>query len=677
MIKGRCISKLFLVFFIISPAVLTTAFFFAGCGSSESLPVLTGVFLDSAVQGLEYQYGSKVGKTDENGKFYYNSQDEIIFSLGGVEIGRSFNPKEMMTPIDLVDDPASFVTHPTVTNICRLLQSLDEDGNPENGIFITKEIRDVIQSSVTSFNFNVDSDAFKTAMTPLFNELNSSGVFNGGNAPRSLVDPIPAQNHFFSTLAEQNATPVVLINLGDGYTNGTKGGFGNVHQYTQNTSFAAYISYQLANACDLIWVNPLLEIDTDKYDEDGTRVFYRIENSEDDFNADEEYLPYFTPTNLGVDGATIQSIISDKTDLTSGTYSLLNEILLPIPENKVVSQLEAAVYVANKYKNRLKLFTLWIGAEDTLGSVTGERSDHLTEAEILAYLNDVNAGRDTIESNLTNIIDTLKEEEDAGISRYIFIGTLPSIKTVGALYGKSDIEAMATFEGANVTALSDGTLIGYKAFISNIANTLDTDNATLNAAIAETILNDADVLDPGEIALIDNNIKDINEIINNFRNENERIYVVDLERDIFNKLADEGIEIVNADGTDAYTVYKTFAKGKGFYTPDGYYPTSVGSALIANEFSKVINSIHDNTIEGDEEQIDIGIGIDLYDIVDSILPVDFYNTDTDGDGFIVTPGTMTTSFIPQYDKEQIGGWIDCNDSDAEALPYYVSEGDCN
>ena len=682
MSKKRSISKIFLIGLIISLTAFTTSVFLFGCGSSESDPVLTGIFVDSAVQGLEYQYGNKIGKTDENGRFYYHDKKSIVFSLGGVEIGRTAEPKELMTPIDLVDDETSFVTHQTVTNICRLLQSLDVDGDPENGISITKEIRDIIQSTgKTTFNFNSDPDAFKLAINPLFDELNNAGIFTGGQIPRALVDPISAQNHLFSTLAQENATPVVMINLGDGYTNGTQGGFGNVHQYTQVASFAAYISYQLENACDLIWENPLLEVDNDQFNEDGTRIFYRIENDEDDFDSEEDYVSYFVPTNLGVDGATVYSLINEKTDLASGAYGLINELMLPIPEegynNIDVSQLNAASYVAGLYPGRLKLFTLWIGAQDTLGAVTDDRSNHLTKDEILAYLNDAAMGRENIEDNLATIINTLKRIDNGRV----FIGTLPSTKTIGALYGKSDIEAMANFNGADVTALSNGELIGYNALIdkdgtigTSIAGALDTDNATLNAAISKTILNDANFLNTEEIAIIDDKIDEINSLIHSFEDDN--VAVVDLESLIFDKLTNEGIEILNATGTTSYRVYKTFAMDKGFYNPDGFYPSYTGSAIIANAFLNAINTAQN---ENSEEKIGIGILTDVYDeIVDTVLSVDSYNTDADEDGFVISPGVMGTLFtITQYDEDQIGGWIDCNDDDADVLPSFVSDGDCD
>ena len=674
MTKGSDTSKNLPIFFFFGLVFFSVIVFLSGCGSSDSDPLNSGVFIDSAVQGLDYQSGSKVGVTNEDGKFYYTDKDSVVFSLGGLSIGTSLSPETLMTPIDLVE--SSFVTHPAVTNICRLLQSLDDDGDPSNGITITEAVREEIESLDTSnIKFEDDYETFEATVEGIL----STVLYNG-----ELVSAEDAQNHLFSSMAEENITPVVMINIGDGYTNGTQGGFGNVHQYTQITGFAAYLNYQMSDACDLVWENPLLDIDQTEYSENESRFFYRIENSKDDFENDEEYVPYFLPTNLGVDGATVQSLISEKTDISSDSYNLLNELMLPIPEadhqNEPVSQLDAAVYVASQYPNRLKLYTVWIGAEDTLGAVTGDNSTHLTEVEIEAYLNDASAGRDNIEGNLHTIIERLKDTDYA----YIFVATLPHVETIGALYGKADIEVMATFDGAAVTALPDGALIGYNALIdkdgsigTSIADALDTDNATLNDAIAQTLLDDANYLDADEIALINNKITDINNAINALPSdpqfEDANIYIVDLKTAVFDKLVTDGIDIVNADGDESYTVYKTFGTDKGFYCPDGYYPSLVGSAIIANAFFDVINHP-----KGENDETTIGIALDAYDIVTDILPVDAYNIDSDEDGFVVTPGYMGTSYtIPQYDEEQIGGWIDCDDTDAEVVPNFVEAGSCD
>jgi hypothetical protein len=54
-------------------------------------------------------------------------------------------------PVDLVVG-ATDEMDSTVTNMCRLIQSLDVDINPDNGINISAEIRDVVAGRSIDFS---------------------------------------------------------------------------------------------------------------------------------------------------------------------------------------------------------------------------------------------------------------------------------------------------------------------------------------------------------------------------------------------------------------------------------------------------------------------------------------------------------------------------------------------
>jgi len=90
----------------------------------------TGVFVDSAVQGLSYETSSGVkGTTDAQGHFNYNEGDTVTFKIGGVTLG-SGKATGTVTPAHIAggEDSNKF------TNLLVLLQSLDSDGDPSNGI---------------------------------------------------------------------------------------------------------------------------------------------------------------------------------------------------------------------------------------------------------------------------------------------------------------------------------------------------------------------------------------------------------------------------------------------------------------------------------------------------------------------------------------------------------------
>jgi hypothetical protein len=644
--KTRLLQKKMMPAFFILTACWLMVLMLSACGGSASDPLTTGIFIDSAVEGLEFHSGNRYGATDADGKFYFKENETTAFFVGGLPIGSTDSPKEITTPVDLVDEPNSFVTHPTVTNICRLLQSLDEDGDPDNGILLSKNIRKEIQSLVDqglTINFNVTTDAFSAQgdIQTLFTALNAAGVFTD-NTNRSLTSVHDANSHFFKGLAAYNITPVAMINLGDELTNGAQSGTKNVHQYTQYAGYTAYISYQLTGATDLTWNNPLLELD-------GERNFSRILNDDDGLDI---------PHNLGVAGATTQTLLNEKTG-TGNT--LLDELLKPIPENSQteVSQMEAALYLAGLYPNRMKLFTLWIGAGDSLAAATQNGGAELTMAAFENFLDDTVSGHDlgTVKANLTQIVGQLRHVEYG----YVFVATLPHVQTLGAFFGKTDIERMAIFDSPAVTTLGENEWIGFEPFIgdytqvaTSVSRALNSDNETLNNTITQIIAQDANFLNEAEVALINGRIDAINAHIRTLAGAYDNVFLVDMET-YYDQMATNGLSL------DSKTLVKTF--GQGFFSLDGVTPSYCGYAMIANEFISAINTAQ------------IGMDIEAIDVSANVLPIDPYNIDTDKDGFFSNPGTIPTILIPIYDP-LLKGWIDCNDNDDTVFPGFVSGDDC-
>lgn len=135
-------------------SIVIVAASLSGCGggsdSSSPTPapeVKTGIFTDSPVKGLYYETKSQSGLTNQLGEFSYIEGEIITFKLGGSILGMS-KAQENITPFTLTgvkalsnqsqitdallsDTPNSFEK---AINIATLLQGLDQDGNPENGI---------------------------------------------------------------------------------------------------------------------------------------------------------------------------------------------------------------------------------------------------------------------------------------------------------------------------------------------------------------------------------------------------------------------------------------------------------------------------------------------------------------------------------------------------------------
>ena len=111
---------------------------FSGCGGSSSdsdnpsqenkKSVITGVFVDSAVSGLDYNCSTGTnGVTNTKGEFTCPIGDSVSFSIGGITLGSTL-AAQTITPYSLFrDDDAAL-------NLAQFLQTLDSDGDPNNGI---------------------------------------------------------------------------------------------------------------------------------------------------------------------------------------------------------------------------------------------------------------------------------------------------------------------------------------------------------------------------------------------------------------------------------------------------------------------------------------------------------------------------------------------------------------
>lgn len=114
-------------------AVLTVI---AGCGDTGT-STFNGQFVDAPVAGLNYTGSTGVsGVTDAQGRFNYVQGSTVIFSVGGLSFP-AVTPGAVVTPIDLVG--GSSPDHPGAVAIARFMQSLDADGDAENGITVDKQ----------------------------------------------------------------------------------------------------------------------------------------------------------------------------------------------------------------------------------------------------------------------------------------------------------------------------------------------------------------------------------------------------------------------------------------------------------------------------------------------------------------------------------------------------------
>ncbi len=132
------------------PALMATALAAAatltacggGGGTASSGPTQVATFIDSPVEGLAFKSASRSGLTDRNGNFPYTPGETVTFSIGNLVLGTVTVTGNKVTPLQIVPNAAN-ASDPRVTRILRTLQTLDSDGDLNNGIQISAWAREV------------------------------------------------------------------------------------------------------------------------------------------------------------------------------------------------------------------------------------------------------------------------------------------------------------------------------------------------------------------------------------------------------------------------------------------------------------------------------------------------------------------------------------------------------
>lgn len=180
----------------------------SGClsGSSGSKraadpAVQSGVFVDSPVAGLGYSTDSRDGLTDDQGRFEYLADETVTFRIGDLELGSTL-AGELLSPLDMIEG-AEDASHPAVINMAVLLQSLDADGDLNNGIQISEAIAAGVSDHANALLWDQPPADFAVAVQALLDELNATEppVFTDTDLrPRSVVSAAAAREHLERSL---------------------------------------------------------------------------------------------------------------------------------------------------------------------------------------------------------------------------------------------------------------------------------------------------------------------------------------------------------------------------------------------------------------------------------------------------------------------------------------------
>lgn len=176
-------------------SLATAVVLMTGCGSSSSgdevsssVSTITGIFVDSAVEGLTYSCSSGAsGVTNASGEFTCKKDDNVTFSLEGYVLGSAI-AASTVTPYTLYPDNTD-----AAINVAQLLQTIDTDNNASNGITIDSTDVTALQGASVS----LDAADFDTAITDFITD--------------TLVTATDAQAHLDETVALFESEPVPTL----------------------------------------------------------------------------------------------------------------------------------------------------------------------------------------------------------------------------------------------------------------------------------------------------------------------------------------------------------------------------------------------------------------------------------------------------------------------------------
>lgn len=188
-------------------SLISLAVLLAACGGGDDTPAVTapaktqisGVFLDGAVEGIEYQSGTTARTvTGAKGELTCAEGDAVTFTIGGIALG-SATCAATITPLQLAG--ATDVKDVKVVNRLLALQLLDDDNDPANGIRITSASRTALAGK--SLDFNATADTFNAALAAVLKTAGTQYAARSVDADRRTL----VREHFEDTLASKLGTP--------------------------------------------------------------------------------------------------------------------------------------------------------------------------------------------------------------------------------------------------------------------------------------------------------------------------------------------------------------------------------------------------------------------------------------------------------------------------------------
>ncbi len=179
----------------------------AAVSASSVSGLSTGRLIDSSVEGVTYTVTTKDGQTitgvtDASGTFKYVDGEKVVFSIGDIVFPATMGDSTI-TPLTMAQGGTGSVA----TNVAFLLQSLDYDLDPSNGITIdpkVAQLKAIAAFGTNKIDWTQDSATFANN-TQIRALITQAKVLNPDNsnpaiAPKPVITPDTADKHLTETL---------------------------------------------------------------------------------------------------------------------------------------------------------------------------------------------------------------------------------------------------------------------------------------------------------------------------------------------------------------------------------------------------------------------------------------------------------------------------------------------
>jgi hypothetical protein len=170
----------------------------------------TGVFLDAPVAGLEYETATISGVTDAQGRFEYGAGEDVTFRVGDTILGTT-RGKRTVTPLDLSPGAVAPTTNRELeevvnesgstpetrfVNLLVFLQTVDADGDPDNGIEIPQALAGLLAGVQIPFDMPIFEFSSSAKLRRLLRDGLQAGLWGGVGRP--ILLPARAIDHFYA-----------------------------------------------------------------------------------------------------------------------------------------------------------------------------------------------------------------------------------------------------------------------------------------------------------------------------------------------------------------------------------------------------------------------------------------------------------------------------------------------